>query len=46
MFSLLRDLEGLAEKFPSSREDYQAWWQKHGDKLLLQVKKRLKKLVA
>jgi len=43
MTSVLRELDGLAKKFPWSREDSELWWSKNEEKLLRLVRsKRLR----
>ena len=44
MSSVLRELDGLAKKFPWTREDSELWWSKNEEKLLRLVRSKRNKL--
>ncbi len=46
MTSVLRELDGLAKKFPWTRDDSELWWSKNEEKLLRLVRGKRKKLKA
>ena len=44
MTSVLRELDGLAKKFPWTREDSEMWWSQNEEKLLRLVRAKRNKL--
>ncbi len=44
MSSVLRELDGLAKKFPWTRDDSEVWWSKNEEKLLRLVRAKRSKL--